>query len=209
VSRAAAGEERAIVQLDPGDGTAEAICPARALLRALGWINIIEAAHERRTGYLRQPQRTGWPPPSPDPLPGRWASQTDPAPSRHVHALLTGCNVPPPSSKTLLRGNSDIRLVFHSHPTEIVAGINRCAQTTPGVASLIQKLQQDSPAELHDKRNLRLQLEEGFGIWWRTDLNSTSSSLGARMRWITPCTTSSKVALRMPCPVAPAHSTAP
>jgi len=153
-----------IVQLIREMDLAEAIAAARAFSLYFQLVNILEQ-HIEEDSYLAS-LKDGLPPPSPDPFAPPLASQTDPATFKELFTRLRGLNVPPAQLETLLR-ELDIRLVFTAHPTEIVRHTVRHKQRR--VASLIQKLQQDSPAELHDKRNLRLQLEEEIRLWWRTD----------------------------------------
>ncbi|MCP9772989.1 phosphoenolpyruvate carboxylase [Synechococcus sp. Tobar12-5m-g] len=153
-----------IVQLIREMDLAEAIAAARAFSLYFQLVNILEQ-HIEEDSYLAS-LKDGLPPPSPDPFAPPLASQTDPATFKELFTRLRGLNVPPAQLETLLR-ELDIRLVFTAHPTEIVRHTVRHKQRR--VASLIQKLQQDSPAELHDERNLRLQLEEEIRLWWRTD----------------------------------------
>ncbi len=153
-----------IVQLIRDMDLAEAIAAARAFSLYFQLVNILEQ-HIEEDSYLAS-LKDGLPPPSPDPFAPPLASPTDPATFKELFTRLRGLNVPPAQLETLLQ-ELDIRLVFTAHPTEIVRHTVRHKQRR--VASLIQKLQQDSPAELHDERNLRLQLEEEIRLWWRTD----------------------------------------
>jgi len=91
---------------------------------------------------------------------------------------------------------------------------HRCGpQTTPGPPSLIAEAPAGSPAELHDKRNLRPQLEEEIRLWLAAPMNSPSfkPSVGFdEVDYETPCNYFQQCALSMHAPVwRPAHSTAP
>ena len=153
-----------IVQLIREMDLAEAIAAARAFSLYFQLVNILEQ-HIEEDSYLAS-LKDNLPALSPDPFAPPLASQTDPATFKELFTRLRGLNVPPVQLETLLR-ELDIRLVFTAHPTEIVRHTVRHKQRR--VASLIQQLQQDNPGELHDERNLRLQLEEEIRLWWRTD----------------------------------------
>ena len=160
----ASATSSAIVQLIRDMDLAEAIAAARAFSLYFQLVNILEQ-HIEEDSYLASLQE-GTPTPNPDPFAPPLASQTDPATFRELFSRLRGLNVPPAQLENLLR-ELDIRLVFTAHPTEIVRHTVRHKQRR--VASLIHRLQQDSPSDLHDERSLRLQLEEEIRLWWRTD----------------------------------------
>lgn len=154
----------AIVRLIREMDLAEAIAAARAFSLYFQLVNILEQHIEEDTylDSLKSLSETL----SSDPFLPPLASQTEPATFRQLFERLRNLNVPPAQIENLLR-NLDLRLVFTAHPTEIVRHTVRHKQRR--VATLIQKLQQESDLNRVERQSLRLQLEEEIRLWWRTD----------------------------------------
>ncbi len=154
----------AIVELIRAMDLAEAIAAARAFSLYFQLVNILEQ-HIEEDSYLESLRTHPDAPPS-DPFLPALASQSDPATFRQLFERLRALNVPPAQLENLL-GNLDLRLVFTAHPTEIVRHTVRHKQRR--VATLIQRLQQESSLNQLERHSLRQQLEEEIRLWWRTD----------------------------------------
>ena len=153
----------AIVQLIREMDLAEAIAAARAFSLYFQLVNILEQ-HIEEDSYLDSLKNQESC--HSDPFLPALANQTDPATFRQLFERLRSLNVPPAQLENLLR-TLDLRLVFTAHPTEIVRHTVRHKQRR--VATLIQKLEQDSGLNSLERHSLRLQLEEEIRLWWRTD----------------------------------------
>jgi len=196
---------RRIVSADPEMDLAEDCARPGPFRSTSSWSTSLSSTSERKTaispasktGCLAQPR----------PLCPALASQTDPA---HLQGTFNcGCaaeRAARPSSKTLLRETRHPPRFFTAHPTKSWALYVRHKQRR--AASLIQKLQQDSPAELHDNATCVSQLEEEIRPLGGAPMNSTSSSPSCSMRVITPALLPAG-ALSMPCPCCACASTAP
>jgi len=163
--------------------------PFFALLPA--WSTSLSSTSKGRQ-LSRQPSKDGLPPPSPDPF-GPAAGQPDRSghASKELFHAAAAAERAAAQARTLFAGTRH-RPRFTAHPTEIACGI-RCGTNNAGSPPDPEALKQDSPPSSMYKRNLRLQLEEENSLWWRTEMNSTSSSLGADEGGINrPALTSSK-----------------
>ena len=154
----------AIVELILAMDLAEAIAAARAFSLYFQLVNILEQ-HIEEDSYLESLRTHPEAAPS-DPFLPALASQSDPATFRQLFERLRALNVPPAQLESLLR-DLDLRLVFTAHPTEIVRHTVRHKQRR--VATLIQRLQQESGLNQLERHSLRQQLEEEIRLWWRTD----------------------------------------